>query len=154
MLRDFDFFACFPCFCRLLHFTDKLIWFGKSPHFQTNWQKFRQPVSASAAVSWWRLIISTNCLHVPISHYQRVSHYLYLHCYILSTLYLLSTLGTNWTCKCSKWRLRASPFWLLTSDLLHHSSYSQQQSLVCVRSGCLPAHSKMQQQTHSSSLFP
>ena len=43
MLRDFDFIACFPCFCRLLHFTDKLIWFGKSSHFQTNWQKFSQP---------------------------------------------------------------------------------------------------------------
>ena len=43
MLKDFDFIACFPCFCKLLHFTDKLIWFGKSSHFQTNWQKFRQP---------------------------------------------------------------------------------------------------------------
>ena len=43
MLRDFDFIACFPSFCRLLHFTDKLIWFGKSSHFQNNWQKFRQP---------------------------------------------------------------------------------------------------------------
>ena len=43
MLRDFYFIACFPSFCRLLHFTDKLIWFGKAAHFQTNWQKFRQP---------------------------------------------------------------------------------------------------------------
>ena len=45
MLRDFDFIACFQCFCRLLHITDKLIWLGKSSHFQTNWQKFRQPAS-------------------------------------------------------------------------------------------------------------
>ena len=71
MLRDFDFIACFPCFCRLLHFTDKLIWFGKSSHFQTNWQKFRQPgFSSNPAMlqcsSDWPLHIRRPCASISI----------------------------------------------------------------------------------------
>ena len=61
MLRDFDFIACFPCFCRLLHFTDKLIWFGKLSHFQTNWQKFRQPGEG------WELTIRSLNTHICVS---------------------------------------------------------------------------------------
>ena len=45
MLRDFDFNSCFPCYCKWLHITDKLIWLGKSSHFQTHWQKFPTPGS-------------------------------------------------------------------------------------------------------------
>ena len=43
MLRDFDFISCFPCYCKWLHITDKLIWLGKSSHFQTHRQKLWQP---------------------------------------------------------------------------------------------------------------
>ena len=43
MLRDFDFNSCFPCYCKWLHITDKLIWLGKSSHFQTHRQKLWQP---------------------------------------------------------------------------------------------------------------
>ena len=108
-----------------------------------------------------RVVMETNylyklspCPHLTLSACLTLSVSTLLHIiYTLSTIYSGHKLNSVY--KCSKWRLRASPFWLLTSDLLHHSSYSQQQqSLVCVRSGCLPAHSKMQQQTHSSSLFP
>ena len=41
--QRFDFNACFPCYCKRLHCTDKLIWLGKSSHFQTHWQKFPPP---------------------------------------------------------------------------------------------------------------
>ena len=71
MLRDFDFIACFPSFCRLLHFTDKLIWFGKSSHFQTNWQKFRQPGSASAD----RRVTDNNV--ITVCCYNRYNHIIF-----------------------------------------------------------------------------
>ena len=109
-----------------------------------------------------RVVMETNylyklspCPHLTLSACLTLSVSTLLHTIYLHLIYYLLWAQIELSYKCSKWRLRASPFWLLTSDLLHHSSYSQQQqSLVCVRSGCLPAHSKMQQQTHSSSLFP
>ena len=59
MLRDFDFNACFPCYSKWLHIADKLIWLGKSSHFQTHWQKFPPPGRAQdgvccVAISAWK----------------------------------------------------------------------------------------------------
>ena len=47
MLRDFDFNACFPCYSKWVHIADKLIWLGKSSHFQTHWQKLPPPGSVT-----------------------------------------------------------------------------------------------------------
>ena len=89
-----------------------------------------------------RVVMETNylyklspCPHLTLSVSHTIS--IYISTYYLHFIYYLLWAQIELSYKCSERRLRASPFWLPTSDLLHHSSYSQQ-SLVCVRGGCLP----------------
>ena len=69
MLRDFDFNACFPCYSKWLHVADKLIWLGKSSHFQTHWQKISTPCRGVHCVRTTCLIISQTIFHMLSSKY-------------------------------------------------------------------------------------
>ena len=57
--QRFDFNACFPCYCKRLHCTDKLIWLGKSSYFQTNWQKCLQPACTLLCLKAWVFHLKT-----------------------------------------------------------------------------------------------